>query len=90
MMNLNLNDNIKVKLTEFGEKIIDSEYAELRIAYPDLDLVPLYVPDDEGYYQFQIWEFMKIFGKYMLMTLNQVIVDNNIIVVPKGENLNEQ
>jgi hypothetical protein len=51
-MKCNLNDKIKAKLTLRGIKILDNA------------MYPVFI-DDNGYYVFQLWELMNVFGEYM-------------------------
>jgi hypothetical protein len=71
-MKININDEVKVKLTENGREIYfhkDDEHRKQEVAekgyYP-----PYFQPqyprvDDEGYTTFQIWELMQIYGKHI-------------------------
>ena len=53
---VNLNDEIKVKLTDFGKQIY-YKYCE--------DFPTKLKIDSKGYTKFQIWVFMHIFGEYL-------------------------
>ena len=57
----NLNDYIKVKLTEEGRIIYKKHYAKYNCEAPKLNI------DDEGYVRFQIHDFMNIFGERLFM-----------------------
>lgn len=57
----NLNYYIKIKLTEEGRIIYKKHYAKYNCEAPKLNI------DDEGYVQFQIHEFMNIFGERLFM-----------------------
>lgn len=57
----NLNYYIKVKLTEEGRIIYKKHYAKYNCEAPKLNI------GDEGYVQFQIHEFMNIFGERLFM-----------------------
>jgi hypothetical protein len=85
MKKLNLNDIIKVKLTDAGKDIFYHKYDDLnkRIAesgskhpieprFPDVD--------DEGYSRFQLWDFMWIYGKHMMLAAPAVIQPLNIYI----------
>ncbi len=71
-MKININDEVKVKLTEEGKEIYfhkDDEYRKQMVAekghYP-LYFQPQYPKvDDEGYTKFQLWELMQIYGKHI-------------------------
>lgn len=68
-LNFNINNHVKVKLTEEGLKILESQYNEKLIKYPGIDQVigPFEAPqvDEEGYSQFFLFELMEIFGDYV-------------------------
>lgn len=82
----NINDFIKVKLTEYGKDIYDHSNDSLMIKPENekikkwLEPIPLEY-DDEGYVQFQLWNFMHIFGKHMFNGAEPVIENNNIIIL---------
>lgn len=57
----NLNFYIKVLLTKDGKKIYKEYYTNYNCDAPRLKL------DDEGYVEFQIHDFMHIFGKRLFM-----------------------
>ena len=56
----NINNFIKVKLTEEGQKVVQEDYEYWHSIYPYI--VPKYVEDSDGYTQFQMWKFMNLFG----------------------------
>ena len=51
-MKFNVNNYVRVKLTEVGKNILEAE--EIK-----------YLPDEEGFVRFQMWELMQIFGNHM-------------------------
>ena len=55
-MKINLNEIVKVKLTDCGKKIFYMHYSNSKIVLEK---------DKEGYSEFQLWELMNIFGEYM-------------------------
>lgn len=59
---VNLNEYIKVKLTDKGKEIYKNYYKEITDNY-----VPTLDTDEECYCKFQLWEFMKIFGEHFRM-----------------------
>ena len=61
--NININDYVKVKLTDHGRNILDNQNAELKKCYPDAE--PRHKPDENGFYKIQLWELMSIFGEYL-------------------------
>ncbi len=68
---INLNVQVYVKLTEKGKEILSSK-----------EFVSHFTPDHEGYYKFQLWELMQIFGKD-LWNGCKVPFENNEIVFSK-------
>lgn len=79
-MRLNLNDSIKVKLTEHGKDIYYHQYDRLNNAFgkqlckPSMPKV-----DEDGYTTFQLWCFMELYGVHMGMTLPNVIEPLDIV-----------
>ena len=57
----NINNRMKVKLTEDGQRIVREHYAK------SLGYAAGVMADEEGYTSFQVYEFMKIFGNHMLL-----------------------
>lgn len=59
---VNLNEFIKVKLTDKGKEIYRNYYNDIDDEYvPTLDI------DEEGFCKFQLWRFMQIFGEHFCM-----------------------
>lgn len=58
---ININNEIKVKLTDFGRSILDKEIYRLNQAFGLSDNYTPYETDDSGYTEFQLWQFMNIF-----------------------------
>lgn len=82
----NINDRIKVKLTEHGKSILNNydNYNLSEVEY--LNLPVSYSPhpaDADGYYEFTLWEFMSIFGAHFYNGGPQLLEDNEIIFLPK-------
>lgn len=73
---MNINDNVKVELTKEGKKILDRDCPTLAQFYHETD----------NTFKFQLWELMKIYGKYMENGMNQVFVNNTIHVKRKEGN----
>lgn len=79
-MRLNLNDNIKVKLTEHGKDIYYHQYDRTnkllgrevcKPSYPEVD--------EDGYTTFQLWCFIELYGIHMGMALPNVIEPLDIV-----------
>ena len=83
-MKFNINDFIKVKLTEHGKSILDKYVSEQleKVSYLHLprDYTP-YPTDCTGYIKFTLWEFMNIFGSYFWNGSIPVIEHNEIIFI---------
>lgn len=62
----NLNDHIKVKLNKHGHKIHRTRYDDLMLKFvtKPFDYVPP-KEDENGWSQWQAWEFMQLFGQHM-------------------------
>ncbi len=81
MFTYNINNKIKVKLTDHGKAILEHEVTDMVI---DLHLPNDYTPypeDEEGYTEFQLWNFMEIFGKYVWNGRPAIIEKNKIIFI---------
>ena len=78
----NINDRIKVKLTEYGKSILHN-YDHNNLSQVDyLNLPSDYSPhpsDADGYYEFTLWRFMSIFGAHFYNGCPQLVEDNEII-----------
>jgi hypothetical protein len=79
-MRLNLNDNIKVKLTEHGKDIYYHQYDRTNAFLGSELCKPSYPKvDEDGYTTFQLWCFMELYGVHMGMTLPNVIEPLDIV-----------
>lgn len=87
---VNVNEQVKVKLTDLGISIMKEKRNELnKLFYTEgLDELEEYEPitDKDGYVTFQLWMLMNIFGEYM-KTGRQTPFETNIIIT-KGERIN--
>ena len=81
----NINDMIKVKLTAQGKEILDKMVADTLSTLKGFDLSDYspYHTDSEGYTEFQLWDFMRIFGSHFWNGCPQVIENNEIIFIPE-------
>ncbi len=72
-MLLNMNQNVKVKLTQVGRDILREQHFKL---CEDASLVSEKFPytepniDSDGYTQFQLWILMKTFGPHLHLGIN--------------------
>lgn len=63
MKTLNINSNVRIKLTSFGIKRLKENHEELRKKYPSA--IGKFIPpavDEEGFCEMQLWVVMKKFG----------------------------
>ena len=72
MKSININEMVRVKLTLYAE----TKYQEYWRGFTDHSL-PLQ-KDEEGYTEFQMWEFMHIFGPYLFNGSHQIIKENRM------------
>ena len=86
---ININDKIKVRLSAYGVDLFSKRYLDINRLYDDLYGKRLLVNtmpeiDSDGYTQFQLHEFMTLYGQHMVMGGKSVLNDMNIIVC-KGD-----
>ncbi len=74
---IDVNDYVKVKLNQMGKDIyfhrhddIRKEYVEKNGYYPVCFQSDYPKTDENGYSSFPLWEFMKIYGDYMVLGKN--------------------
>ncbi len=77
---ININNKIQVKLTDFGKSILDEEIYRLKQVSGVPDNYTLYETNDNGYTEFQLWQFINIFGDYLYNGAIPVIENNEILV----------
>ena len=81
MKKINLNDTIKVKLTDRGRDIYYHRFDDLIQNRPAVRInIKQSYPkvDDEGFTKFQIHNFMNIYGDYLILGSEPVVEGNNI------------
>lgn len=77
---INLNDTIKVKLTPLGAEIYYKQFDELNkqrgreICKPQMPRI-----DKDGYTEFQLWNFMELYGQHIGMCKPNVIEPLDIV-----------
>jgi len=77
-MKMNINEDVKVKLTESG-KVKFREYL-LDTYNADENVITLYKPDINGYTIFQLWDFMRIFGPHMYVGGEALFEENDVYI----------
>lgn len=77
---INLNEPIKVKLTDWGKEIYYHQYDRAnQIAGREICKPKFPKEDENGYTEFQLWRFMELYGEHMGMTLPNVIEPLEIV-----------
>lgn len=77
---INLNEPIKVKLTDWGKEIYYHQYDRTNHIAGRKICEPKFPKEDEnGYTEFQLWCFMELYGEHMGMTLPNVIKPLEIV-----------
>ena len=66
MKSFNINYNVRVKLTEYGKRMLERDHNEFWGSRGMLDKFPYepYKEDENGYVKFQLWNLMDKLGKY--------------------------
>lgn len=68
---LNLNSYVKVKLMDRGKDIYYHQYDEINAKAGGIWIKPTMPQvDEDGYTEMQLWEFMRLYGSYMVMGIN--------------------
>ena len=77
---INLNEPIRVKLTDWGKEIYYHQYDSTNQIYGREICKPSLPKEDEnGYTEFQLWCFMELYGTHIGMTLPNVIEPIEIV-----------
>ena len=77
---INLNELIKVKLTDWGKEIYYHQYDRTNQIVGRKVCKPMFPKEDEnGYTEFQLWYFIELYGEHMGMTLPNVIEPLEIV-----------
>ncbi len=77
---INLNESVKVKLTDWGKEIYCHQYDRTnQIAGREICKPRFPREDENGYTEFQLWCFIELYGMHMGMTLPNVIEPIEIV-----------
>jgi hypothetical protein len=77
---INLNEPIKVKLTNLGKEIYYHQYDKTnQIAGKEICKPRFPREDENGYTEFQLWRFIELYGVHMGMTRPNVIEPLDIV-----------
>lgn len=79
---INLNEPIKVKLTQLGKDIYYHRFDSINRAIGEDICKPSYpVEDEDGYTEFQLWYFMNLYGDFIDIGSSDVIDPIEIVYV---------
>ena len=82
---INLNEPIKVKLTDWGKEIYYHQYDKTKqIAGREICKPKFPKEDENGYTEFQLWRFIELYGMHMGMPLRNVIEPLEIVYERKN------
>lgn len=76
----NMNDHVKVKLTELGIDILKNRHEKVKEIFPSLDEFKLNL-DEDGYYKTQLHDLFNTFGNYFYMGAIGLPFETNIILL---------
>ena len=77
---INLNEPVKVKLTDWGKEIYYHQYDRInQIAGREICKPKFPKEDENGYTEFQLWCFIELYGEHIGMALQNVIEPLEII-----------
>jgi hypothetical protein len=80
IIRINLNEPIKVKLTDWGKEIYYHQYDRINQIAGRKIYEPRFPKEDEnGYTEFQLWCFIELYGEHMGMTMPNVIEPLEIV-----------
>ena len=88
MKKININDYVKVKLTDSGKDIFYHQYDRVNEQYGKELLKPYYPEEDsDGFVEIQLWQLMQIYGPYMFNVIgcvpfkrNDIYFDDEVLV----------
>lgn len=78
----NLNDTVKVKLTEHGIAIMKHQHKALQDAYPAYKAEFNSPVDEDGYARFQFHSFIQTFGAYTYLGCEMPFDTEAILIKP--------
>lgn len=83
---INLNEFVKVRLTDLGKDIFYHQYDGLNQRCGRIICKPVFPKEDaEGYTKFQLWNFIEIYGEYFGVTKPNVVKPLEIVYELPGE-----
>lgn len=79
MQSINLNQSVKVKLSDVGLKILSEHYSQYDFKTHNIEFKQSI--DDEGHFKTQLWDLMNIFGKHIHMVYPNPFESTEIILL---------
>lgn len=76
----NMNDYVKVKLTELGIDILKTRHEKIKVLFPSIGEFELKLNED-GYYKTQLHDLFNTFGNYFYMGAIGLPFETNIILL---------
>ena len=82
MTRINLNERIKVRLTDLGKDIYYHQFDYINERAGRCVCKPEYPKTDkDGYTEFQLWVFIELYGKHIGMAKPNVIYPNEMVCI---------
>lgn len=82
MKSINLNDIVKVKLTDYGKYVFYHRYDVLNTYCGREVIKPHYpVEDPNGFVEFQLHDLMNLYGHYLVAGAPNQVIENNRIYI---------
>ena len=89
MIRINLNECVKVKLTDLGRDIYYHRFGRTNVFAGREVCKPSYpIVDKDGYTSFQLWHFINIFGGYIGLAKPNVILPLEIVYEGEAPDVN--
>lgn len=80
MVAINLNEVVKVKLTDYGKEIYYHRFDKVnKLAGREVCKPSFPKVDADGYSRFQLWDFIHLYGHYIGMAQKNVIEPLEIV-----------
>ena len=85
MKKFNVNELVKVKLTDVGKDIFYHQFDELNVMCKEVVIEPRYPKvDADGFTEFQLWDLMNTYGPHLKVGCN-VPFEDCAIYFEEGE-----
>jgi len=76
----NMNDSVKVKLSDLGISILKTRHEKVRMMFPSAGDFQLKL-DEDGYYKTQLHDLFNQFGNYFYMGSIGLPFETNIVLI---------